>query len=201
MSLKNIIANQKRWANPDYKKRVGQKISLTLTGKHATKETKLKMSKTRKGKLLTEETRKKMSEAKKGNKYALGYHHTKETKKKMSKSKKGHIVSEETKEKISKARIGKYAGKNNPHWKGGKKAMWARQGAKRRGLGHHSYNKPFEGSEFHHFNNKDGLYIPKKLHQSVRHNHYTGQGMEEINTLAVQWWMTNQVLTKYHKEA
>lgn len=45
-------------------------------------------------------------------------------------------------------------------------------------------NKPFSGSNAHHIDSKHAIYIPAKLHQKYRHNLQTGEGMEEINTLA-----------------
>jgi hypothetical protein len=56
--------------------------------------------------------------------------------------------------------------------------------AKRRTLGFNPLNSPFEGSEGHHINWADVIYIPKEMHQSVRHNVWTGRNMEKINLLA-----------------
>lgn len=70
------------------------------------------------------------------------------------------------------------------------------QARRRRQLGFNPLNEYFEGSEFHHLmcdlngNPHDGIgiYIPAKLHQSVRHNGVTGKGMDEINKLAIEWY-------------
>lgn len=59
--------------------------------------------------------------------------------------------------------------------------------AKRRSMGWNPLNTPFKGSDGHHINENDVIYIPKTLHQSVWHNHWTGQGMEQINVLALDW--------------
>ena len=64
----------------------------------------------------------------------------------------------------------------------------AKSHAKRkRGLGFEPLNEPFEGAEGHHINLKEVIYIPKELHKSVKHNVFTGEGMEEINALAFEF--------------
>jgi len=63
--------------------------------------------------------------------------------------------------------------------------------SKSRGLGYTPLNNWFEGSEFHHmFINNDvniGIHIPKKLHRSVKHNPANEFSMTKINTLAMNW--------------
>ena len=59
--------------------------------------------------------------------------------------------------------------------------------AKRRGLGYFLLNEEFKGSEGHHINKTNILYIPKELHRSVSHNIWTGRGMDKINDLAFKW--------------
>ena len=187
MSLKNIIANQRRWANPDYKKRVGQKISLTLTGRHATKEAKLKMSKARKGKPFTEEHKKHLSESEKGRLSPMkGIHLSEEIKKKISESKKGKkrpSFSKEWKEHLGESRLGS----KNWNWKGGKQLSWARQDAKRRQLDFNPWNKPFKDCEAHHLDKENIIYIPKEMHESVFHNLWVGLNMDTINDLAISY--------------
>lgn len=56
--------------------------------------------------------------------------------------------------------------------------------AKRRALGFIPINSPFEGSDAHHFEKEQVIYIPHALHQSVFHNIWTGKNMEQINKLA-----------------
>lgn len=58
---------------------------------------------------------------------------------------------------------------------------------KRRGLGFLELNEPFEGSEAHHINKDTVVYIPKELHQSVKHNVFSGEGMVEINNKVTEW--------------
>ena len=45
-------------------------------------------------------------------------------------------------------------------------------------------NEKFEGSERHHVDKEHIIYIQKRLHRSVYHNIWNGNGMEEINKLA-----------------
>jgi len=68
----------------------------------------------------------------------------------------------------------------------------AKSNAKRkRHLGYITLNDRFEGSHGHHVDKNHVLYIPAKLHRSVYHNVFTGQGMAEINTLAFEWMNKN----------
>lgn len=70
---------------------------------------------------------------------------------------------------------------------------------KRKSWGFNPLNKHFNGSEFHHLHkdldgNEDheiGLFIPKELHRSLYHNWKTGQGMDEINKLALEWYASS----------
>lgn len=59
--------------------------------------------------------------------------------------------------------------------------------ANRRGMGFQPLNEWFEGSEGHHVNNDQVIYMPGDVHQGVRHNLKTGEGMAEINALAFQY--------------
>jgi len=154
---------------------IRKKDSEAHKEQHPSEETKRKISETLKGRPLLEETKRKLSEALKGIK------RSEETKRK---------ISEKAKQKI---------GDKNSQWKGGEKLRYARQRSKRRMLGFKPLNESFKGDEGHHLNNELVLFVPKELHRSIWHNHYTGQGMEEINTLAVQWWMS-QVMKQGHKE-
>ena len=49
-------------------------------------------------------------------------------------------------------------------------------------------NKKFKGSEAHHLTSKLIVYIPKKLHNSVRHNLSTGEGMEELRYKIIKFF-------------
>lgn len=67
--------------------------------------------------------------------------------------------------------------------------------AKRKEFGYEPINKAFEGSAYHHLHlniggevdKSIGVHIPFELHNSVYHNNYTGQGMREINRVALLW--------------
>jgi hypothetical protein len=72
-------------------------------------------------------------------------------------------------------------------YKGGKKLVDARHRAKRRELGFKALNSYFEDCEGHHITHTFVIYIPKGLHKSVWHNLNTGQGMEVINALALDF--------------
>lgn len=61
----------------------------------------------------------------------------------------------------------------------------ARHSAKRgRSLGFVPLNSSFAGSEAHHINKQDVIYIPKVMHRSIAHNVFTGRNMDKINALA-----------------
>ena len=59
--------------------------------------------------------------------------------------------------------------------------------SERRGLGSIELNKPFPNSEGHHIDEEHIIHIPKSKHRSILHNVHTGEGMEEINTIAFQY--------------
>lgn len=58
----------------------------------------------------------------------------------------------------------------------------ARRNYKRRGLSANTVlGIYFPTSHFHHMTRDLGIYIPETLHKSIRHNIWTGEGMNEIN--------------------
>jgi hypothetical protein len=67
------------------------------------------------------------------------------------------------------------------------KAVIRRQHAKRREMDFEPLNSPFPGSDGHHINVTDVIFIPKAMHKSIWHNHFTGKGMEQINALAYEY--------------
>ena len=73
---------------------------------------------------------------------------------------------------------------------------YRRHSNKRRGLGSNALNKPFEGSEGHHINFNDVIYIPKELHRIVSHSVWTGKNMGLINNLAYQFLLGNYIVYK-----
>lgn len=123
----------------------------------------------------TDESRAKMS--------AAHVNTSPETRAKLSAIHMGHDVSPETRGKISVAE----KGQASCHWKGGQRVWHAKTNAKRRSLGYVELNVPFFGCEGHHINDHDVIYIPKALHQSIRHNIFTGKNIAEINAKACQW--------------
>ena len=58
---------------------------------------------------------------------------------------------------------------------------------KRRQLGFIPLNEPFPNSDAHHIDTEFAIYIPKELHKSVSYNLHTGQGMEQINEIAIDF--------------
>ena len=73
------------------------------------------------------------------------------------------------------------------NWKGGIKMSNKRHSAKRRQLGFTPLNTPFEDVEAHHITHNSVVYIPKALHHSIWHNMHTGQGMAEMNAVAIDF--------------
>lgn len=92
----------------------------------------------------------------------------------------GKHHKESTKEKVR--------GKNHYRYNGGSKIWRRKQNNKRKGLGFIQINEYFDNSESHHLNKNFVLFIPKELHQSIRHNVWNGYNMEEINDLAIKWY-------------
>jgi predicted nucleic acid-binding Zn-ribbon protein len=62
-----------------------------------------------------------------------------------------------------------------------------RHNAKHRTLGFNPLNSPFDGCDGHHINLNDVIHIPVAMHDSVKHNIWTGKNMAEINALAMGW--------------
>ena len=62
-----------------------------------------------------------------------------------------------------------------------------RENSKHRQLDFNPWNKSFKGCEGHHLAKEDVIYLPKELHRSIHHNIWTGQNMDIINTLAIQF--------------
>jgi len=86
----------------------------------------------------------------------------------------------------------------------GKDSM-RRHANKRRGFGYSPINKYFKGAKFHHlhinFNGEEdhniGIFIPTELHNSVSHNSFTWDGMEEMNDKAIEWYNENYNVVNY----
>lgn len=67
------------------------------------------------------------------------------------------------------------------------KEYWAKHRHKRRGLGYIPLNESFKGSVRHHIDFECVVYIPNELHNSIRHNIWTGRNIELINDKAFEW--------------
>lgn len=69
-----------------------------------------------------------------------------------------------------------------------------RQHSKWRELGYNliniedAYNSEYEG---HHLNVDDVLFVPKKLHESIRHSLTKNKNMDKINFIAIQWYISH----------
>lgn len=135
-----------------------------------------------KGVPMSAEARAKMSTAHKGKKLPP------ETCAHMSAAALGHAKSLETRAKMSVAKTGPL----HWGWKGGKQVSHKKRMAKRRSLGFIPLNEPFPCCDAHHVDHDHILYIPSVLHQSVRHNVWTGRNMDAINAIARQYLMEAQ---------
>ena len=148
------------------------------------------------GKHLTELRKQHISEAVSGEKHGMfgvhrcgedapnyGNHQSEEAIQKISKALKEYYTSEEGQQWLDENR----RGENHQNYKGGRNEARKRREEKRRGFGFIPLNDKFPGTEAHHLDKELVLYIPKELHQSVWHNMFTGQGMEEINNLACEY--------------
>lgn len=77
-----------------------------------------------------------------------------------------------------------------------------RKYSRRKRLGFKPLNTMFPNSDYHHMylningkiNRSIGIYIPHELHRSVFHNPKTGQGMREINKLALIWLSEQSII-------
>jgi len=58
---------------------------------------------------------------------------------------------------------------------------------KRRKLGFIPLNEPFEGSDAHHIDRNYVIYIPKEIHQGIRHSVLKNRNMDEINAVAFNY--------------
>jgi hypothetical protein len=58
---------------------------------------------------------------------------------------------------------------------------------KERGLGNEFLNEWFPGCETHHINKEEVVFIPRQMHEENLHCLETGEGMEVINQLALNF--------------
>ena len=83
----------------------------------------------------------------------------------------------------------KQKGKANQKYRKSEKGKAARKKdeAKRRALGYMELNNHFPNSDGHHIDKIFVIHIPTEMHQSIRHNVFTGRNMEKINLLALDF--------------
>lgn len=79
-----------------------------------------------------------------------------------------------------------------------------------RSLGHKPINNWFKGAECHHLrysknqNEQDNdvtLYVPAKLHRSIKHNGNTGYNMKQINIACLEWYIENTQIEDQNPKA
>ena len=75
-------------------------------------------------------------------------------------------------------------GKLNPAWKGGISNDRNHVLPKNQCI---KLNNKFKDSDFHHITKSVGIFIPKELHEHVRHNLLNGKNMGIINLLSLQF--------------
>jgi hypothetical protein len=135
----------------------------------------------------TEQARANMSAAR------IGFHPSDETRAKLSAMAVGRPVSSEARAKLSIVKSEQCASLewramiSARNWKGGRRVTMCKARAKRRLLGFVPLNVPLVGCDGHHIDKERVIYIPKKLHRSIYHNIWTGEGMVAINALATSW--------------
>lgn len=65
--------------------------------------------------------------------------------------------------------------------------------AYKRGFGFTPLNAAFWGSHAHHLllenNNSFCVYVPCFLHEGIKHNSKTGEGMQTVNAVALSYWL------------
>jgi hypothetical protein len=116
-----------------------------------------------------------------------GLKHSEATKTKISLSLQGHHVSQET---VMKS---KRFGIENGKWKGGSRMSMFRTRSKRKLLGSNNINEPFEGSEGHHIDKENVIFIPKWLHHLNWHCQKYPRTMEKINSSICYWLILTRV--------
>jgi hypothetical protein len=151
----------------------------------------IEMGKKRKrplGIIPSAETRQKMSVAKMGNKFHLGMKASPETRAKMSASLMGNTHTlglKQSPETVAKRVMA--------NWKGGRRATVMRYQAKRRLLGFIPLNKPFFGSEGHHVDTEQVIYMPQALHRSIPHRQSDPNSMAKIKAVAYNFLFKQEI--------
>lgn len=91
---------------------------------------------------------------------------------------------------------GKYKDYNKRYNKtpAGKMGIARRDAKRRRSLEWDTLNTWFDGSEGHHIGKQYVIYIPKELHQRIRHSLLKNRNMREINTAALDYFFTSATI-------
>ena len=198
-----VVSDEQKLKQSD--KMIGRKQStghvkkrvVALTGLTRTDEQKQNMSRAQNGRIFSPEHREKLAASHRGIK------HSEETKQKMSHVRKGVPKSDEMKSRLSATKI-----EYHPH-RGVPMTLEERIG---QSCGHQNIevnawdgfvagirdhvlpisqctqiNKWFPGCEGHHLSRSLVIFIPDELHNHIWHNMKTGQGMAEMNALALQF--------------
>lgn len=79
------------------------------------------------------------------------------------------------------------SGENHPQRRGGQKLVNARNHTKRRILGFVPLNSIDNGNAGHHINHEHVIYIPDKIHRSIKHQLNKPETMIRINRLAMHY--------------
>lgn len=164
------------------------RAKIGLANSNPSVETRAKISMGHKGKPawnkgipITKEQKEKSSIAHKGRvSWNKGIPISKEQKIKLSMAHTGKKASSETKAKMSAI----HKGPLSWQWKGGRRISARRANAKRRDLGFNPLNVPLPYCEAHHINKVDVIYMLKAVHQSIKHNFWTGKNMNKVNAEA-----------------
>lgn len=119
-------------------------------------------------------------------------------------SRRGTELSYTTKEKMSISHVGLRCGKENnlfgrfdkdsPVWKGGRKLAMKRSDVKRRAIKKlfgHIFLNTCENINWvgHHLDYNYILFIPKELHDSIRHSVVKNKNMDIINDKIYEWFL------------
>jgi hypothetical protein len=129
------------------------------------------------GKEFSEEHKRKIGLGHKNKKVSI------ETRKKIYKASKSRKHTEETKRKISKNHPDQ-RGLLNHNWKGGISGNREHVLPINQCL---QINKRFKDSNAHHISSDVVVYIPKELHQHIKHSLKNGKNMYEMNMLSLQY--------------
>lgn len=162
-------------------------------GRHLTAKTRKNISESLLGHIVSEETKQKISEIERGRKQSESL----VRKRKLALI--GHPVTKQTREKLSRA-IYSYFELEGSHRKaslakGGTGTVGETRYLKRGFLKIDFFiNRKFKGSNLHHMGRIDGLgmtgiYIPKSLHDSIKHSLTQNKNLEMMNRFALEWYI------------